>query len=176
MAVEIERKFLVRSDAWKSQVSSKVTIRQGYLSNNKRASVRVRTSDDKATINIKGMTIGIQRLEYEYPMPLDEAHQLLDKLCEKPLIEKVRYYLNHHGKTWEIDVFSGDNAGLTVAEIELDSVDEAFEIPDWAGKEVTHLERYYNVCLTFYPYKQWLSEEKAGKGQGKGISKGKDKA
>jgi adenylate cyclase len=160
MATEIERKFLLVSDEWRQQVSRAESFRQGYLSSSKRASVRVRIADNVATLNIKGMTLGVQRPEYEYEIPLPDAVELLDALCERPLIEKTRHFIEFGGKLWEIDEFHGDNAGLIVAEVELDSPDEVITMPAWAGQDVSHLERYYNVRLTQYPYSQWLAEER----------------
>ena len=163
MPIEIERKFLIASDSWKHSITKSITYRQGYLSNNKQASIRIRVSDDTAMINIKSMTMGIQRLEYEYPIPLDEANEQLDKLCQKPLIEKTRHYIQQGKHTWEIDVFNGDNEGLIVAEIELEHEDENFEKPDWLGHEVSHLARYFNICLMDHPFKNWSEREKQGK-------------
>ncbi|MBU0655589.1 MAG: CYTH domain-containing protein [Gammaproteobacteria bacterium] len=160
MATEIERKFLLVSDEWRQLIIRSESFRQGYLSNNKRASVRVRIADNKATLNIKGMTLGVERPEYEYEIPLHDAAELLDQLCERPLIEKTRHFVEFGGKLWEIDEFHGDNAGLLVAEVELDSKDEVITMPSWAGKDVSHLERYYNVCLTQYPYSRWTAEER----------------
>ncbi|QQZ30659.1 CYTH domain-containing protein [Thiothrix subterranea] len=160
MATEIERKFLLVSDAWRALISRSESFRQGYLSSSKRASVRVRIADDTATLNIKGMTLGVQRPEYEYEIPLPDATELLDQLCERPLIEKTRHFIEFGGKLWEIDEFHGDNAGLIVAEVELDAPDEVIPMPDWAGADVSHLERYYNVRLTQYPYSQWSAEER----------------
>ena len=160
MAIEIERKFLLVSDAWRALISRSESFRQGYLSSSKHASVRVRIADDTATLNIKGMTLGIQRPEYEYEIPLPDATDLLDQLCERPLIEKTRHFVEFGGKLWEIDEFHGDNAGLIVAEVELDAPDDVIPMPVWAGADVSHLERYYNVRLTQYPYSQWLAEER----------------
>lgn len=160
MATEIERKFLLVSDAWRQLVVRAETFRQGYLSNNPRASVRVRIANDTATLNIKGMTIGLQRPEYEYTIPLAEAAELLDQLCERPLIEKTRHFVEFGGNLWEIDEFHGDNAGLVVAEVELDSPDQVIMMPAWVGKDVSHVERYYNVRLTQYPYNRWTAEER----------------
>ncbi len=160
MATEIERKFLLVSDAWRALISRSESFRQGYLSSSKRASVRVRIADNTATLNIKGMTLGIQRPEYEYEIPLPEATELLDQLCERPLIEKTRHFIEFGGKLWEIDEFHGDNAGLIVAEVELDAPDDVIPMPAWAGADVSHLERYYNVRLTQYPYSQWSAEER----------------
>lgn len=160
MATEIERKFLLVSAEWRQLVSRSETFRQGYLSNDPRASVRVRISGNHATLNIKGMTLGVQRPEYEYPIPLADAAELLAQLCARPLIEKTRHFVEFGGNLWEIDEFHGDNAGLIVAEVELDSPDQVIPMPAWAGKDVSHLERYYNVRLTQYPYSRWTAAER----------------
>ncbi len=110
---------------------------------------------DAATLNIKRRTIGICRLEYEYPIPLDDAQEMLAELCDKPYIDKMRYHVIQGGYQWEIDVFHGENEGLIVAELELKSADETFPRPDWLGQEVTHDARYYNICLLTQPYKSW---------------------
>lgn len=162
MATEIERKFLVSSDRWRDDVVEAIRYRQGYLGEADTSSVRVRVSDADAFLNIKGATVGAARLEYEYPIPLADAHEILDQLCRKPLIEKTRFYVNHKGHLWEIDVFEGENAGLVVAEVELDSVGEAFSRPPWLGKEVTQDIRYYNASLVSYPYTQWNDMPLAG--------------
>ena len=155
MATEIERKFLLKDDSWRKTADVGVPFHQGYLIGAQRASVRVRIEGEQANINIKSATLGVSRQEYEYPIPLDEARELLDTLCEKPQIEKVRHLLHYGNHTWEIDVFGGDNAGLVVAEIELASEDEPFERPPWLGEEVSHDTRYYNVCLVKHPYCEW---------------------
>jgi len=155
MPVEIERKFLLKSDEWRRQAHDAQRLRQGYLNNEKRCSVRVRTSVDRGWLNIKSATIGAQRQEFEYEIPLAEADQMLDTLSLKPLIEKVRHYVNVGQHLWEIDEFEGDNAGLIVAEIELEQADEAFDKPDWVGEEVTHDVRYYNTSLSRHPFKDW---------------------
>lgn len=160
MATEIERKFLLVSDEWRALVRHSESFRQGYLNSSKRASVRVRIADGQATLNIKGMTIGVQRPEYEYDLPLQDASELLDQLCERPLIEKTRHFVEFGGKTWEIDEFHGDNQGLIVAEVELEAADETIIMPTWAGKDVSHLPRYYNVSLTQHPFSQWSAEER----------------
>jgi len=152
---EIERKFLVLNESWRDWVTSAIPMRQGYLNSEKRCSVRVRISGDEAHLNIKGATIGAKRLEFEYPIPLDQASLMLDSLSAGPLIEKVRYLIPQGHLTWEIDVFSGDNEGLVVAEIELSDPDEAFDLPAWIGEEVTHDPRYYNTCLSREPYSTW---------------------
>ena len=155
MATEIERKFLVKDDSWRQSVSKEAFYRQGYLANSGSASVRVRVADGKANLNIKSMTLGVSRHEYEYSIPIEDGEHMLDELCVGPKIEKTRYFVEHEGHTWEVDVFIGDNEGLVVAEIELNSEDEAFAKPAWAGEEVSHEERYYNVCLVKHPYKDW---------------------
>jgi len=153
--LEIERKFLVRSDAWRSRIRSSTSMRQGYLNNETHCSVRVRIADDRAWLNLKGVTMGVQRLEFEYDIPVMDAHSMLNELTCKPLIEKIRHLVDVGDHTWEIDVFEGDNAGLIVAEIELDDPDECFEKPEWLGEEVTHDARYYNTCLSSHPFKHW---------------------
>lgn len=160
MASEIERKFRVISDAWRPLVSRSVRYRQGYLGPVETSSVRVRVADDAAWLNIKSATLGIERLEYEYPIPLSDAQEMLDRLCRRPLIEKTRHWVPYAGHTWEIDEFEGDNAGLIVAEIELRRVDEDFVRPPWLGEEVSHEPRYYNVCLVERPYREWSEQEK----------------
>ncbi len=155
MATEIERKFLVLNDDWRAIVESNMQIVQAYLATNEFSSTRIRIQNDKANINIKSATLGISRTEFEYAIPVDDAQLMIDELCVKPAIEKTRYIVKHMQHTWEIDVFSGDNEGLIVAEIELSSPDEAFEKPSWLGEEVSHDKRYYNVCLIENPYKTW---------------------
>ena len=155
MPVEIERKFLVRNDAWWPHVSRSRKIRQGYLGPLSKASVRVRIDGEKANLNIKSATLGMQRSEYEYSIPMKDAIEMLDNLCEGPQIDKNRHIVIFGDHTWEIDEFFGDNLGLIMAEIELDDPDERFEIPDWLGVEVTEDERYYNVNLVKNPYKNW---------------------
>lgn len=155
MAIEIERKFLVNSDRWREQADAGQHLAQGYLIGAREASVRVRIEGEQANLNIKSATLGIYRQEYEYAIPLSDAREMLDTLCEKPVIEKTRYHVEHAGHTWEVDVFEGENAGLVVAEIELASESEPFEQPDWLGEEVSADPRYYNVSLVKHPYKAW---------------------
>ncbi len=155
MALEIEHKFLLKNDDWRKQVIRSVNYRQGYLCGNDKTSIRIRTSDTNAWLNIKSATIGNHRQEFEYEIPLTEANEMLDTLCHQPLIEKTRFFVNHDRHLWEIDEFSGDNAGLIVAEVELKSLDENFSLPDWAGQEVTDDLRYYNNNLCKNPYKNW---------------------
>lgn len=155
MAKEIERKFLVINDNWRKDVTESIHYTQGYFTTNKSCSIRVRVSGETARLNIKSATLSVTRTEYEYPIPCLDAKEMLDNLCNKPLLEKTRHHVKHHGHLWEVDVFSGDNEGLIVAEIELQSVDETFSKPDWAGAEVSDDPRYYNVCLVEHPYKNW---------------------
>ena len=154
MSVEIERKFLVRGSEWKA-LAQGVAIRQGYLSTNPDRVVRVRIEDAKATLTIKGRTNGITRREWEYAIPLADADQLLSELCERPLIEKIRTRVVYEGMTWEVDEFFGDNRGLVVAEIELESEAQAFAKPDWIAEEVTDDARYFNANLLRHPYSAW---------------------
>lgn len=162
MGREVERKFLVYNDKWRDSADSGVTVRQGYIAGSERASVRVRLSDDGAWINLKGATLGVERSEFEYPVPEADAREMLDTLCEWPLIEKTRYHVRHGAHVWEVDVFHGENEGLVVAEIELDAPDEAFERPPWIGREVSDQPRYYNVCLRQHPFSAWSAAEREG--------------
>jgi CYTH domain-containing protein len=152
MAKEIERKFLVKEETWRQAKGTQ--YRQGYLNSAKERIVRVRTIDDKGYLTIKGLTVGASRLEFEYEIPLQDANELLN-ICEKPLIEKIRYTVEDGGMVWEIDEFAGDNRGLIVAEVELDSEDQRFPKPDWIGKEVTGDPRYFNSNLIKTPYAKW---------------------
>ena len=156
MPLEIERKFLLRGEGWRA-LGAGVPYRQGYLSTEPGRSVRVRLVRDKGYLTIKGMTVGAARAEYEYEIPAADASEMLDKLCERPLIEKTRYRVEHQGFVWEIDEFDGDNAGLIIAEVELDEEDQAIVLPDWIGKEVTGDPRYYNASLITNPYTRWSS-------------------
>lgn len=156
MAVEIERKFRVAGDGWRTDHGTR--YRQGYLSRDPERTVRVRIADDHAFLTIKGRTVGASRPEFEYPIPLTDAEQLLD-LCDGPLIEKTRHRIRHHDMIWEVDEFTGDNTGLVIAEIELASEDQAFASPPWLGQEVTHDPRYYNANLSVNPYRNWRSED-----------------
>ena len=154
MSVEIERKFLVRGDAWKA-LARGVAMRQGYLSTHPDRTVRVRIEGESATLTIKGRTQGFSRGEWEYAIPLADAEALLNDVCERPLIEKTRTRIVHEGMTWEVDEFFGDNLGLVVAEIELESETQAFTRPDWLGEEVTGDVRYFNSSLLKRPYSSW---------------------
>ena len=159
MPREIERKFLLKDDTWRAEVRRSQPMSQGYLASGGRASVRVRVAGQEAWLNIKVGGFVASRQEYEYPIPLDEAHELL-AAAEGPLIEKTRHYVERGAMTWEIDEFHGENAGLVVAELELDSEDEPFARPPWLATEVTQLRRYYNVCLVTHPYRTWNDAER----------------
>jgi CYTH domain-containing protein len=154
MGIEIERKFLLTSTSWK-QLAPGTSYRQGYLNSTKERTVRVRTIDDKGFLTIKGLSVGATRIEYEYEIPVVDAKHLLDDLCEKPLIEKNRYKITYGGFVWEVDEFFGENKGLIVAEIELESEDQSFDKPEWVGEEVTGDPRYFNSSLIKEPYSQW---------------------
>lgn len=154
MGKEIERKYLVKNTEFKN-LAKGTSYRQGYLSTVKERTVRVRTIDDKGYLTIKGITIGASRVEYEYEIPAKEADDMLSNLCEKPLIEKNRYKIPFAGLTWEVDEFFGDNDGLVVAEVELQSEDQKIELPSWVGAEVTSDPRYFNSNLTKNPFKNW---------------------
>jgi len=154
MGKEIERKYLVKRDAW-TPAGAGTHFKQGYLNSQKERVVRVRIEGDTAKLTIKGVTTGVTRSEFEYPLPADDAGILLDQLCEKPLIDKHRHVEQHGGHTWEIDVFHGDNEGLVVAEVELASEDAKPELPAWAGAEVSSDPRYFNSNLLKNPYKNW---------------------
>lgn len=152
MATEIERKFLVKEGTWRNEMGTE--YRQGYLNSAKERIVRVRTVKDKGYLTIKGITVGATRMEFEYEIPHKEAEVLLD-ICERPLIEKNRYVVQEGGFAWEIDEFLGENRGLIVAEVELESEDQTFPRPDWVGEEVTGDPRYFNSNLIKNPYTKW---------------------
>lgn len=155
MAKEIERKFLVINDGWRKAADAGIQCVQGYFASNSQCSIRVRIIGNQANLNFKSATLGIIRTEYEYEIPLPDAREMLLHFCTKPLIEKTRYHVRYDRHTWEIDVFSGANAGLVVAELELAHSDEPFIRPAWAGDEVSADPRYYNVCLVAHPYRDW---------------------
>jgi len=155
MGVEIERKFLVKDDSWRSDVESEAHLVQGYLADGDQATVRVRITDHVACLTIKGPTVGVRRSEYEYPIPLADAQAMLRELAVYPAIDKTRYQVRAGSHRWELDLFAGENAGLVLAELELGSEDEPFELPAWAGEEVSDDPRYYNVNLARNPYRQW---------------------
>lgn len=150
MSVEVERKFLVVADSWRAGARA-CRIRQGYLCLGEDTTVRIRIADQSAFITVKSKTEGMSRAEYEYGIPLADGIAMLEGLCARPLIEKTRHFVEHAGKTWTIDVFGGENAGLVVAEIELADPDEKVDLPAWAGEEVTYDPRYRNSALVSAP-------------------------
>ena len=155
MGHEIERKFLLNSDAWRAEVTGSQRLVQGYISRGDRSAVRVRIKGERGELNIKHTVDGIHRLEFEYEIPVLDAQELLDNVALRPLIDKVRHHVRRGGHLWEIDEFFGDNAGLIVAEIELKNADEPFDRPAWLGQEVSDDPRYYNSNLSRRPFNQW---------------------
>jgi adenylate cyclase len=167
MGIEIERKFLLASDNWRTAIERSEPIAQGYLvgaqalrDGSARASVRARLAGEQAWLNIKAVTLGIERAEFEYPIPASDARALLATLCDG-VLEKTRHHVHVDGMLFEIDEFLGDNHGLIVAEVELPAVDASFPRPTWLGREVSALPRYYNVNLITHPYRQWSPAERA---------------
>jgi adenylate cyclase len=167
VAIEIERKFLLANDGWRAGVERSEPIAQGYLvgaqalrDGTARASVRARLAGTQAWLNIKAARLGIERAEFEYPIPVDDARDLLATLCDG-VLEKTRHHVRVDGVLFEVDEFAGDNRGLIVAEVELPAVDAPFPRPPWLGREVSTLTRYYNVNLIAHPYRQWLPAERA---------------
>lgn len=152
MPVEIERKFLISGTDWRQDKGS--PYRQGYLNHDKERTVRVRLADKRAFLSVKGITRGASRMEFEYEIPAGDAEQLL-KLCAGALIQKIRHTVIHQGLKWEIDEFLGENKGLLIAEVELNSEDQIFEKPRWLGREVTADPRYFNSNLAINPYREW---------------------
>ena len=153
MGLEIERKFLVQKASFLSSIYGKDMV-QGFILTKKEKSVRVRITGEKATLTVKGETFGSVRQEFEYPIPVEEAREMLF-LCERPLIDKCRYEIPWGSLIWEVDVFHGENEGLIVAEIELPEVDYYLDLPEWIGEEVTSDPRYFNSNLILYPYSAW---------------------
>lgn len=154
MATEIERKFLVLNDSFKEGIVP-VYIRQGFISTDKIRVVRVRIAGTRAFLTLKTAGPGITRYEYEYAIPVEDAQEILDRMCSGSVIEKYRYLVEHENHNWEVDVFMGENEGLVIAEIELQTAHEEFIKPIWLGNEVTHDERYYNAKLVEHPYADW---------------------
>lgn len=155
MAIEIERRFLVVGATWRKGVLQSIPLRQGFLSTVKERVVRVRIEGDQATLTIKGLTVGLRKPEFEYPIPVADAMFLLDQLCPQPLIEKIRHYRTFAGQPWVIDEFQGQNQGLILAEAELTDPDQPLELPDWIGQEVSGDARYFNASLAVSPYNSW---------------------
>lgn len=154
MALEIERKFLLKNNGWKAVADDGTVLKQAYLNTDPERTVRIRIKKDKGYLTIKGKTVKSTRQEFEYEIPFDEANDLL-QLCEAPIIEKTRYLVEVNELTWEIDIFEGVNAGLEVAEIELMNEDQQVILPNWIGKEVTDDARYYNSSLVSCPFSLW---------------------
>jgi CYTH domain-containing protein len=152
MPVEIERKFLVTGDTWRH--GKGIRLCQGYLNREKERTVRVRLAGERAYLTVKGPTNNVTRAEYEYEIPFEHAVEML-RLCDGRIIEKNRYTVNYSGLRWEIDEFCGENRGLILAEVELQSPDQVFEHPHWLGQEVTHDPRYFNSNLSTFPYSTW---------------------
>ena len=157
MAQEIERKFLIQDTSIVDSLAGE-RLTQGYLSHDKNATVRVRIAGTTGWLTIKGKTVGATRSEFEYPVPEEDARQMLDELCNAGVIDKTRYRLPQGTLCWEIDVFHGENDGLIVAEIELPSEDTPFDRPAWLGEEVTGDPRYYNSALSSTPFNQWADD------------------
>jgi adenylate cyclase len=155
VGTEIERKFLIDRSAWRADPALGTRYRQGYLATDAGRTVRVRIAGDRGFLTVKGPTRGIERLEFEYPIPLGDAEAMLAQLCDGPLIEKTRYRVPFAGRMWEVDVFDGENAGLILAEVELPSSDAEVVLPAWAAREVSGDPRYYNANLVHNPYSQW---------------------
>lgn len=153
MATEIERKFLVIGNEWRDAVGT--IYRQGYITSDARRTVRVRIAGDRGFLTIKGATVGLTRSEFEYAIPVEDAMQMLDTLCDRPLIEKTRYVLKRGNLIWEIDEFVGENQGLILAEVELSDENQSVELPPWIGAEVSHDPRYFNAALSKNPFTRW---------------------
>lgn len=154
MGLEIERKFLVTGDGWKSAAHAVRHLRQGYLAIDDSTNVRVRTDGERAWLTIKAKGEGISRPEFEYEIPAAEAAPLL-QLCRGRTVEKMRHLVSIEGLTWEVDQFLGENAGLIMAELELDRPDQDFRRPEWVGEEVSADHRYHNASLAMHPYARW---------------------
>ncbi len=159
MSIEIERKFLVKNDEWRKHVSEDQHITQGYIKAQE-ATVRIRCyrDDNTAVITVKGKREGISRLEYEYSIPYSDALEMQERLCQKRLVEKTRHIIFYHGLKWELDEFHGDNEGLFVAELELTSEEQDYDLPNWVGEDVSYESKYRNSRLCVNPYNQWDKE------------------
>jgi adenylate cyclase len=155
LGTEIERKFLIVSEAWRTDAMDSVKMTQGYIAETEFCSIRIRVAGERAWLNIKEMKLGMRRGEFEYPVPAEEGQDMLRRFCVGGLIEKVRHQVRHGDHVWEIDEFAGSNLGLILAEVELSSVDERIDLPPWVGEEVTDDSRYYNIKLAQFPYLEW---------------------
>jgi CYTH domain-containing protein len=154
MAIEIERKFLVKGEQWRNLGKGKI-YRQGYFPTAQGCTIRVRIIGNEGYLTIKGKTVGNSRAEFEYPIPLSDAQEMLNNLCDRPLIEKTRYKITQDNLIWEVDEFMGENEGLIIAEVELKTEDQKINIPEWIGKEVSGEAKYYNANLVKFPFCQW---------------------
>ena len=154
MADEIERKFLVKGDAWRS-LATGIPYCQGYIASTEGRTVRIRVVGELGYLTLKGATTGISRAEFEYPIPLNDALELLETLCDRPLIQKRRYKIEYAGLIWEMDEFEGDNQGLIVAEVELTNVEQTIALPAWIDREVSDDPHYFNSNLAKHPFSQW---------------------
>ncbi|MEH1792166.1 CYTH domain-containing protein [Nostoc sp.] len=154
MAKEIERKYLVRGDSWRGLAEGSV-YRQGYIATQDKTTVRIRIVGEKSYLTVKGPSIKYSRLEFEYLIPVKDAQEILETLCERPFIEKVRYKIEFGGLIWEIDEFDGVNKGLILAEVELNDENQQIELPNWIGQEVSDDSRYFNSNLVKHPFSQW---------------------
>ncbi len=159
MGIEIERKYLVDAAQWQQMHKPQgVPFEQGYMVNDSERAVRIRVTDQHGYITIKGQAQGFSRKEYEYTIPADEARELIGYFTQST-VKKTRYCIEYAGHTWEVDVFEADNAGLIMAEIELDSEDEKFDTPPWVTQDVTDDERYYNTYLSQHPFREWSNSQ-----------------
>jgi adenylate cyclase len=163
MGIEIERKFLVHSDRWQqwklANAVEGVLYRQGYVPTIDKRTVRIRVAGSQGYLTLKGPVQDCSRLEFEYPIPVDDAMQMLDHFCRSPLIEKFRYKVPDHGLIWEIDEFLGENAGLLLAEVELSDRQQAVTLPDWVAEEVSGDARYFNSYLVSCPFQTWSESQ-----------------
>ncbi|MBF2093478.1 MAG: CYTH domain-containing protein [Synechococcales cyanobacterium K44_A2020_017] len=154
MGTEIERKFLVIGDDWRS-LGQGTVYRQGYIVSDQGRTVRVRVAGDRSYLTLKGPTVGLSRAEFEYEIPRTDADDIMRLLCSSPMIEKVRYRIAIADLVWEVDEFSGDNAGLIIAEVELHDEHQAIDLPPWIGQDVSGDPRYFNAYLAQHPFSQW---------------------
>ncbi|AFY35005.1 CYTH domain-containing protein [Calothrix sp. PCC 7507] len=154
MAKEIERKFLVNGDSWR-EIAEGCVYCQGYISTQKTVTVRIRIAGNQGYLTIKGPSVKYSRSEFEYSIPVQDAQEMIDTLCDRPLIEKTRYRIEFGGLTWEIDEFDGVNQGLIIAEVELSDEEQQIELPTWIGEEVSDDPKYFNSNLVKHPFSQW---------------------
>ena len=157
MGLEIERKFLVQGDGWKS-LGTPVLFHQGHLNRNPERSVRVRIEGDMAKLNIKAQRATLRRIEYEYAIPVKDAKFLLEHVCEQPTLSKHRTKITIGDCCWEVDEFHGPNQGLWTAEVELETEEQSFEKPDWIGEDVSDDPRYLNINLIKNPFQNWKQD------------------